>query len=80
MFSEEQFEVYRALGFHMTHEFLSGKGDADHVVVNTDQQQCVKRKFCDGSVDSIRAVRTALGLAVSVSTPPPVGPGSDQTT
>ncbi len=79
-FSEEQFEVYRALGFHMTHEFLSGKGDADHVVVNTDQQQCVKRKFCDGSVDSIRAVRTALGLAVSVSTPPPVGPGSDQTT
>jgi hypothetical protein len=27
-FSEEQFEVYRALGFHMTHRFFTGRDDA----------------------------------------------------
>jgi hypothetical protein len=79
-FSEEQFEVYRALGFHMTHEFLSGKGDADHVVVNTAQQQCAKKKFSDCSVASIRAVRAALGLAVTVPASSPASPGPDQTT
>ncbi len=79
-FSEEQFEVYRALGFHMVHEFLSEKSDADHVVVNVAPQQCAGRKFSDCSVESIRAVRAALGLKVTDPTPSPAGVGPDQTT
>jgi hypothetical protein len=79
-FSEEQFEVYRALGFHMVHEFLSLKDDADLVVVNVAPQQSAKRKFSDCRVESIRAVRAALGLAVTDPTPAPGGHGPDQTT
>ena len=70
-FSEEQFEVYRALGFHMTHGFLSDAPDAHDVIVNTEKERCVKRKFSDGGVASIKAVREALGKEVRV---PPAGP------
>ena len=68
-FSEEQFEVYRALGFHMMHSFLTEDAGADAIVVNLPGERCAKRGFCDGKVDSIRAVRRALGL--SVEEPPP---------
>jgi len=70
-FSEEQFEVYRALGFHMTHGFLSDAADAHDVIVNTDSERCVKRKFKDPGVASIDAVRQALGLPVSPPATPP---------
>ena len=68
-FSEEQFEVYRALGFHMTHGFLTEEAGADALVVNVPGERCARRSFCDRKVDSIRAVRRALGL--SVEEPPP---------
>ena len=70
-FSEEQFEVYRALGFHMTHGFLSDASDAHDVIVNTESERCVKRKFLDAGVASIKAVREALGLEIKV---PPAAP------
>jgi patatin-like phospholipase len=63
-FSEEQFEVYRALGFNMAHGFLDDAPDAREVVVNTETERCVKRKFSDTGVAAIREVRAALGLAV----------------
>jgi hypothetical protein len=59
-FSEEQFEVYRALGFHMVHGFLCGR---DEVVATADSTSVVSTKFTDAEVDSIRHVRKALGLA-----------------
>jgi predicted acylesterase/phospholipase RssA len=68
-FSEEQFEVYRALGFHMTHEFLSEAADADDVVVKTGICRA-KRKFSDDSIKAIKAVREALGLAAIPPKPP----------
>jgi len=61
-FSEEQFEVYRALGFHMTHGFLTEDAAADAIVVNVPGERCAKRNFCDGKVEAIGAVRRALGL------------------
>jgi hypothetical protein len=73
-FSEEQFEVYRALGFHMTHGFLSDAPDAHDVIVNTDSARGVKRKFSDAGVVAIKEVREALGLAVKV--PPGLTPDS----
>jgi hypothetical protein len=63
-FSEEQFEVYRALGFHMVHSFLTEDAGADAIVVNVPGERCAKRGFCDSKVGSIRAVRLALGLSV----------------
>jgi hypothetical protein len=66
-FSEEQFEVYRALGFHMTNEFLSGD---DKVVAAVDRKPPVTTKFSDTGVDSIRNVRAALGLPVAAPAPP----------
>jgi hypothetical protein len=71
-FSEEQFEVYRALGFHMTHGFLSEDAGADEIVVNVPGERCARRGFCDSKVDSIRAVRRALGLSVEEPPPPTV--------
>ncbi|WP_426613594.1 patatin-like phospholipase family protein [Bradyrhizobium sp. McL0616] len=68
-FSEEQFEVYRALGFHMAHGFLTEDAGADAIVVDVPGERCAKRGFCDSKVDAIRAVRRALGL--SVDEPPP---------
>lgn len=58
-FSEEQFEVYRALGFHMTHGFLSGRDD---VVAMVDSTSAVSTKFSNAEVGSIRQARQALGL------------------
>jgi len=58
-FSEEQFEVYRALGFHITHGFLRSDHD---VMAAVDGKPGVKTKFSDRSVESIKAVRTALGV------------------
>ncbi|RXH24702.1 cell division protein [Bradyrhizobium nanningense] len=61
-FSEEQFEVYRALGFHMTHGFLAEGAGADAIVVNVPGERCAKRNFSDSKLEPIRAVRRALGL------------------
>jgi hypothetical protein len=61
-FSEEQFEVYRALGFHITHEFLSGDDD---IVAAADGLGCITTRFTAAGVASIDAVRAALGLPVS---------------
>jgi Patatin-like phospholipase len=65
-FSEEQFEVYRALGFHMTHGFLCGN---DEVIVNEGKERCVKTTFTDATKSSIREVREALGLLSPGSSP-----------
>jgi len=75
-FSEEQFEVYRALGFHMTHGFLSDASGAHDVIVNAEKERCVKRKFSDVGVASIKAVREALGLESQV--PPAESPKSSE--
>jgi hypothetical protein len=57
-FSEEQFEVYRALGFHMTHGFLGG----DHAVATGPGTGPIPARFTVGGVSSFDAVRAALGL------------------
>lgn len=57
-FSEEQFEVYRALGFHMTHGFLAG----DHPVAVGHGIAPDMVRFTEGGNDAIDAVRDALGL------------------
>lgn len=72
-FSEEQFEVYRALGFHMAHGFLSGEDDlrvavkrrevADPTGQVTIERE-VRARFGDDHVEAIRAVREALGMPV----------------
>src|SRR5207245_555285 len=62
-FSEEQFEVYRALGFHMMHGALCGN---DHIqVVGTPQDSVIK--FDDPSAEPVRRFRAAL-----MSCPPPL--------
>lgn len=61
-FSEEQFEVYRALGFHMTHGFLCAK---DKVTAAVDSRPPVTAEFSDGGVASIHEVRKALGLPIA---------------
>jgi hypothetical protein len=58
-FSEEQFEVYRALGFHMTHGFLAG----DHPVAVGSGTAPRTARFTDPGEPAIDAVREALGLA-----------------
>jgi hypothetical protein len=55
-FSEEQFEVYRALGFHMMHGVLSG---SDHIEV-VGALPGVVVKFADVSIEPVRRFRTAL--------------------
>ena len=61
LFSEEQFEVYRALGFHMVHGVLSGQ---DVVCVNgvsaAGEPEVRKLKFNDGSNPTLAAVRSVL--------------------
>jgi hypothetical protein len=69
-FSEEQFEVYRALGFHMAHEFLSGD---DNTVVATDEAP-VTGKFATAGLAAIDAVRSAFGFAPNPA--PPASPDS----
>ncbi|MGY8633666.1 cell division protein [Bradyrhizobium sp. 14AA] len=59
-FSEEQFEVYRALGFHMTHGFLAG----DHPVAVGPGTAPRTARFTEAGEEAIDAVREALGLAV----------------
>ncbi|MGY8662485.1 cell division protein [Bradyrhizobium sp. UFLA05-109] len=59
-FSEEQFEVYRALGFHTTHGFLCG--DNPVVVGSAVDPRMVR--FTDAGQPAIDAVRGALGLPV----------------
>ncbi len=54
-FSEEQFEVYRALGFHIAYRLLSG--DDDICVFNGAEP--VTRRFSD-DVAGVKAVREAL--------------------
>jgi hypothetical protein len=57
-FSEEQFEVYRALGFHMMHAALSGD---DNVRVQVDDVEGGEAiKFTDQANDMLRRVRAAL--------------------
>ncbi|UPJ43321.1 patatin-like phospholipase family protein [Bradyrhizobium sp. 40] len=60
-FSEEQFEVYRALGFHMAHGFLSGDNP---VAVGCGVNPHTAR-FTEAGEPAIDAVREALGLPVS---------------
>ncbi|MDH2401706.1 cell division protein [Bradyrhizobium sp. SSUT18] len=57
-FSEEQFEVYRALGFHMAHGFLSGDNP---VVVGCGVNPRTAR-FTEAGEPAIDAVREALDL------------------
>jgi hypothetical protein len=59
-FSEEQFEVYRALGFHTVHGFLCGKDD---VVATVDSASAVSTKFTSADVGTVQQVRKVLGLA-----------------
>lgn len=59
-FSEEQFEVYRALGFHMAHGFLSG----DNPVAVGSGVRPRTARFTAAGEPAIDAVREALGLAV----------------
>ena len=55
-FSEEQFEVYRALGFHMAHGALSGD-DAIEVV---GVKEGATVKFNDETNEAVVAIRAAL--------------------
>jgi hypothetical protein len=55
-FSQEQFEVYRALGFHMAHGMLSGK-DAVAVVGAPPGSTAT---FADNEISAIAEVRRAL--------------------
>jgi predicted acylesterase/phospholipase RssA len=57
-FSEEQFEVYRALGFHMTHGFLAG----DHPVAVGPGTAPRMARFTEPGEEAIDAVRQAFGL------------------
>ncbi|MBR0881099.1 hypothetical protein ABIF65_006984 [Bradyrhizobium japonicum] len=59
-FSEEQFEVYRALGFHMAHGFLSGDNP---VAVGSGVDPHMAR-FTEAGEPAIDAVREALGLPI----------------
>jgi hypothetical protein len=54
-FSEEQFEVYRALGFHIAHGVLSGRDD----LCVAGPQGAATCKLC-GDNETATAVRTAL--------------------
>jgi hypothetical protein len=55
-FTEEQFEVYRALGFHMMHGVLSGSDSIE--VVGAPVDAIVK--FTDASSEPVRRFRAAL--------------------
>jgi hypothetical protein len=60
-FSEEQFEVYRSLGFHMAHGFLSGDDDVCvNAVPSVGEPEVKKLKFNDASNPILAAVRAAL--------------------
>jgi hypothetical protein len=60
-FSEEQFEVYRALGFHMAHGFLFGNDDVCvYGVSAADEGEVKKLRFNDASHRYLAAVYAAL--------------------
>lgn len=59
-FSEEQFEVYRSLGFHMTHGFLAG----DHDVAVGPGTAPRMARFTGAGEDAVDGVRHALGWPV----------------
>jgi hypothetical protein len=59
-FSEEQFEVYRALGFHMAHSFLSGDNP---VAIGCGVNPHMAR-FNEPGEAAIDEVRRALGWPV----------------
>ncbi|MDE5441900.1 cell division protein [Bradyrhizobium sp. CSA207] len=59
-FSEEQFEVYRALGFHMTHGFLAG----DHPVAVGPGTAPRTARFTEAGEKAIDEVRRSLGWPV----------------
>ncbi|WFU41934.1 cell division protein [Bradyrhizobium sp. CB82] len=61
-FSEEQFEVYRALGFHIAHRFLTG---LDDVSVRDKDGKCVRKRLSADGIEPIGTIRAALGLAAS---------------
>jgi Patatin-like phospholipase len=61
LFSEEQFEVYRALGFHMTHGFLDGGDRVCVAVQKEDGEHDVQTlHFADDSIPAFKEVRAAL--------------------
>lgn len=64
-FSAEQFEVYRALGFHMTHGFLTG----DHPVAVGPGVDPRMVRFTEGRELAVDAVRSALGLPIAEGQP-----------
>jgi hypothetical protein len=55
-FSEEQFEVYRALGFHMMHGALSGDDDIEVA----GEAEGVTVKFTDAANEVVAQVRSRL--------------------
>jgi patatin-like phospholipase len=57
-FSEEQFEVYRALGFHMMHGALCGDDEVQVQVDGLTEGEAIK--FTDETNDTVRQVRAAL--------------------
>lgn len=63
--SAEQFEVYRALGFHMTHGFLAG----DHPVAVGPGVDPRMVRFTEGREVAVDAVRSALGLPIAEAQP-----------
>ncbi|MBR0718176.1 patatin-like phospholipase family protein [Bradyrhizobium liaoningense] len=73
-FSEEQFEVYRALGFHMTHGFLHG----DHPVAVGPGIAPRTARFTQPGEETIDKVRRALGWQVvqppAITADPVIGP------
>jgi hypothetical protein len=60
-FSEEQFEVYRALGFHMTHGMLCGR---DEVMAAVEGQMAARATFTNTEVEVICQVRMALEFPI----------------
>lgn len=70
-FSEEQFEVYRALGFHITHGFLAGQ----HPVAVGPGTNPRTARFTQPGERAVDDVRQALGW--EVVQPPSITAGPD---
>ncbi len=73
-FNEEQFEVYRALGFHAIHGFLTG---SDDVVVHTDSSAGTGASAVFAPLPSPpppAAPRSAAAKAAAAAAPPPPPP------
>jgi hypothetical protein len=72
LFSEEQFEVYRALGFHMVHGFLSGQDVVSVKGLSAAGEPEVKRLKIDDDSNP------DLAVVYSVLVPPPPKAGSGE--